>query len=286
MFVFDFLADVVLEQIWDWLYARVISVLCELFSMMSYMGVELLDYPWVKAIIQLFHKLGWALFVVGLVVALFECGIEYQSGRGNFKEFWMNVLKGFFAASLFTVLPVELFKLSVRWQALFISALGGISDSSGIGSMAADVLQTVIDNSSGPLNLTGIFIFIAYGYAVIKVFFSNLKRGGILVTQIAVGSLYMFSLPRGCISPFAGWMKTVIGLCLTTFLQSIFLTAGLMVFRDNMILGLGLMLSAGEIPRICGQFGLETGTRANIMGGVYAAQTMINITRTIAKAVV
>ena len=42
-----------------------------------------------------------------------------------------------------------------------------------------------------------LFMIIMMGYAVIKVFFSNLKRGGILLIQIAVGSLYMFSVPRG-----------------------------------------------------------------------------------------
>ena len=39
-----------------------------------------------------------------------------------------------------------------------------------------------------------IFCVILMAYAVIKVFFSNLKRGGILLIQIAVGSLYMFSI--------------------------------------------------------------------------------------------
>ena len=65
-----------------------------------------------------------------------------------------------------------------------------------------------------------IFILIMMGYAVIKVFFANLKRGGILLIQIAVGSLYMFSVPRGYIDGFTGWCKQVIGLCLTTFLQA------------------------------------------------------------------
>ncbi len=41
-----------------------------------------------------------------------------------------------------------------------------------------------------------IFLLIMMGYAVIKVFFANLKRGGILLIQIAVGSLYLFSVPR------------------------------------------------------------------------------------------
>jgi hypothetical protein len=114
-----------------------------------------------------------------------------------------------------------------------------------------------------------LFLIILMGYAVIKVFFSNLKRGGILLIQIAVGSLYMFSVPRGYIDGFTQWCKQIIGLCLTTFLQATILVAGLMVVPDHCLLGLGLMLSAGEVPRIAGAFGLDTSTRANLMSAVY-----------------
>ena len=41
----------------------------------------------------------------------------------------------------------------------------------------------------------------------------------------------MFSVPRGYIDGFTQWIKQVIGLCLTAFLQSTILVAGLMVFR-------------------------------------------------------
>jgi len=81
------------------------------------------------------------------------------------------------------------------------------------------------------------------------------------------------------------WCKQVIGLCLTAFLQSTILIAGLMVVKDHALLGLGLMLAAGEIPRIAGQFGLDTSTKSNLMGTVYAAQTAVNMTRTIVQAV-
>ena len=129
------------------------------------------------------------------------------------------------------------------------------------------------------------FCTILMAYAVIKVFFSNLKRGGILLIQIAVGSLYMFSIPRGYIDGFIQWMKQVIGLCLTAFLQATILTAGLMVLQDHALLGLGLMLSAGEVPRIAGAFGLDTTTRANIMSAVYTVQSVVNTTRTVVQAV-
>ena len=130
-----------------------------------------------------------------------------------------------------------------------------------------------------------LFCIILMAYAIIKVFFANLKRGGILLIQIAVGSLYMFSVPRGYGDGFIQWCKQVIGLCLTAFLQATILVAGLMVFKDHALLGLGLMLSAGEIPRIAGAFGLDTTTKANIMSAVYTAQSAVNMTRTVVAAV-
>ena len=69
------------------------------------------------------------------------------------------------------------------------------------------------------------------------------------------------------------------------FLQATILVAGLMVFKDHALLGLGLMLSAGEIPRIAGAFGLDTTTRANISSAVYTAQSAVSMTRTVVAAV-
>ena len=127
-----------------------------------------------------------------------------------------------------------------------------------------------------------LFCIILMAYAVIKVFFANLKRGGILLIQIAVGSLYMFSVPRGYTDGFVQWCKQIIGLCLTAFLQATILAAGLMLFRDHALLGLGLMLSAGEVPRVAGAFGMDTSTKANVMSAVYATQSIVNTTKTIA----
>ena len=130
-----------------------------------------------------------------------------------------------------------------------------------------------------------LFCIILMAWAVLKVFFANLKRGGILLIQIAVGSLYMFSVPRGYLDGFVGWMKQVIGLCLTAFLQSTILIAGLMVFKEHALMGVGLMLSAGEVPRIAGNFGVDTTTRASLSSAVYTAQSAISVTRTIAAVV-
>ena len=126
-------------------------------------------------------------------------------------------------------------------------------------------------------------LLIAFAYCVIKVFFQNIKRGGILLVQMSVGSLYIFSVPRGYSDGFTQWMKQVAALCLTAFMQTT-LFAWLMTFSVNMLLGLGIMLAASEVPRIAQQFGLDSSTKFNMMSAVHATTTAINLTRAIARS--
>lgn len=298
MFIWDFILGDVMSQLIDWIYGQVIGFLGDFFSQMGNMGVELFEMNWVASIVLFFSYLAWALYGTGLVVSCFETGIEYQHGRGSIKDAALNAIKGFMAVSLFTIVPVELFKLSVNLQSSLTAGLTGYGQSFGeVANQIITGLGSIPDPSgaissgifgglsviTSPIML--LFIIIMMGYSVIKVFFANLKRGGILLIQIAVGSLYMFSVPRGYIDGFVQWCKQIIGLCLTTFLQATILTAGLMVLKDHALLGLGLMLAAGEVPRIAGAFGLDTSTRANMMSAVYTAQAAVNTTRTVVQAV-
>lgn len=284
-----------LDDIIDWFYSQVVGFLGNFFSEMGNMGAELFQMEWVQSIVLFFSYLAWALYAVGLVVACFECGVEYASGRGNIRETALNAIKGFFAVSLFSVVPVRLYELAVSLQATMTAGITGYGASS-IGEVASQALEeySLIDSITGTASgeyagigsvtspIMILFCLILMAYAVIKVFFANLKRGGILLIQIAVGSLYQFSVPRGYTDGFVQWCKQIIGLCLTAFLQAIILVAGLMLFRDHALLGIGLMLSAGEVPRVAGAFGMDTSTRANVMSAVYATQTIVNTTRTIA----
>lgn len=298
MFIWDFVLGTVLSQLIDWLYEQAVGFLGDFFSVMGNMGVELFEMSWIQSIVLFFSYLAWALYGTGLVVSVFEIGIQYQNGRGNIKDAGLNAIKGFMAASLFTVAPVELFKLSVNLQSSLTAGLTGYGQS--FGETAGGIIAELGSSADlGSVTSSGIFggltsitspimmllVIILMGYAVIKVFFGNLKRGGILLIQIAVGSLYMFSVPRGYIDGFVNWCKQVIGLCLTTFLQATILTVGLLVLKDNALLGIGLMLSAGEVPRIAGAFGLDTSTKASITSAMHTAQTAVSTTKMITQAV-
>ncbi len=280
------------NAIWNslirWFYETVYGILSDFFMLIGLMGAEIFNLSWVQATVEIFTLFGWGLFVAGLVVAIFDVAIEYQTGRANIKTTSINILKGFFACSLIGVVPIELYKFCITLQNTFshdIAAIFGESHTVGIVGLGTSVLENIFNSAMGTtVSAFNLFILIAYAYCIIKMFFANIKRGGILLIQIAVGSLYMFSVPRGYQDGFNQWMKQVIATCLTAFLQTTLLYMGLMTFSDNMLLGLGIMLAANEVPRIAQQFGLDSSVKVNAMNVVHATSTAVNLTRTITKA--
>lgn len=278
MFIFDFAAEDIMDAALSWLYQKIIGLFGDFFAAMNTMGIDLFAQPWVNQIVKLFSNIGWSLFVVGIIVALFEFAIESQNGRGDPKALALNIIKGFMAVNLFTVVPVKLYGFAVAMQSSMFGDMTGlivVEDK----SLVQEILDMIASIAFDPL--LAIFIVIMTGYAIVKVFFASLKRGGILLIQIAVGSMYMFSVPRGFSDGFIMWIKQVIATCLTTFLQSTMLVCGLILFKEHWLLGLGVMLSAGEIPRIAGMFGLETSVRPNIAGAINTAQSAVRLTQTI-----
>ncbi|MBO6229413.1 MAG: hypothetical protein J6O50_02520 [Ruminiclostridium sp.] len=281
MFLLDFSVDQLMNMLLDWIYQQIVKVIGDFFGTINQMGVDLFSQPWIQQIVALFSKLGWALFAVGFVVAIFEFAIEYQNGRGDPKALALNTLKGFFAVSLFTVLPVRLYALSLSMQIGMNSDMTGYIQVDAVKSYVDIALDVISVKLFGPL--LAIIIIVMMAYAVVKVFLASLKRGGILLIQMAIGSLYMFSVPRGYTDGLIMWMKQVIALCLTSFLQSTMLIAGLILFKDTWLLGLGIMLAAGEIPRIAGNFGLETAARPNVNMVINTAQSAVHLVKMVAK---
>ena len=290
---FQWIGETITSTIWTtmlrWFYETIYDAVADFFELIGNMGADIFDLSWVQATVKLFTLFGWSLFAAGLVVAIFDVAVEYQSGRANIKTTAINILKGFFACSLIGVVPIELYKFCITLQNTFahdLAALGGASQTFELGITAKGVLvgSFFAGNLSSQLGLFTLLCLIAFAYCVVKIFFQNIKRGGILLVQMAVGSLYMFSVPRGYTDGFVQWMKQVAAICLTAFMQTTLLYLGLMTFPQNMLLGLGIMLSANEVPRIAQQFGLDSSVKVNMMSVVHATTTAVNLTRTIARA--
>ena len=279
------------QTIWStmmtWMYDTVYSAVADFFSMMGNMGADIFDLKWVQATVYLFTLFGWGLFIAGVIVAVFDLAIEYQNGRGNVKNTMINILKGFFACSLIGIVPIELYKFAITLQNTFANDIAFLVAGEQVADIADKslfVLGTVFSPTmNANSGLFSLLALIAFVYCVIKIFFQNIKRGGILLIQMSVGSLYMFSVPRGYSDGFVQWMKQVVALCLTAFMQTTLLYLGLLTFPTNMLMGLGIMLAAGEVPKIAQQFGMDTSTKFNVMSVVHATTTAINLTRMVAR---
>ena len=176
-----------MDNLIDWFYGQIVGFLGNFFSAMGNMGVEIFELEWVQAIVLFFSQLGWALYGVSLVVCAFEFGIEYTTGRANLQHTALGAIKGFLAVSLFTILPVRLYALSVSLQGRLSAGLTGygtsigdvgqqiITDLSSVESIA-DMTQVTLDFGFGVITspIMLLFCIILMAYAVIKVFFADL----------------------------------------------------------------------------------------------------------------
>ena len=99
-----------------------------------------------------FSRFAWVLYAVGLVVAGFEYAIQSQSGRGDLHGLALNGIKGFMTVSLFTTVPVELYRLCVTLQGTFASGLTQLmgGENGSIGSLTRAAM--------GALNGYGAFV--------------------------------------------------------------------------------------------------------------------------------
>ena len=256
--------SLIFDMFFDWLYFMIYDAIASLFTIIDETTADIFAIPWVEAFIMLFHHIGWILFACGLIVAVFDTAIGYENGQANIKGTCLNVLKGFFAASLITVVPQRLYSFSVSLQHTFSIDLTRTM----LQSSSTDVMEaatSVINTLSADISPSSLFFIVLFGYCVIKVILANVKRGGILLCQIAVGSLYMFSVPRGYTDGFVGWCKQIIATCLTAFLQTSILYVGLITFQEHPIVAVGLCLSSTEVPRIAQMFGLDTSIKVNMM---------------------
>lgn len=261
-------ADAISDAIWDimfeWIFNKVYGLIAELFTFINETATDIFALSWVQVFVGLFGSFAWMLFVCGLIVAVFDTAVAYESGQANIKNTCINVLKGFMAASLVTVVPQRLYSFCVNMQGTFATELLG-NFISGTSDTMADTGLAVIFALASDISLFSLFFMILFGYCTVKVVFANIKRGGIMLCQIAVGSLYMFGVPRGYTDGFYSWCKQVIATCLTAFLQTVILYLGLLTYTQHPLIAVGICLSATEVPRIAQMYGLDTSVRVNMM---------------------
>lgn len=301
-----------IEQLETWLYYNTLNLMNEFNKYMGNMGADLFDNNFIQGIIYFFQLLATALFAVGSVVAILEYFISYDDGKGSLKDTGMNIGRGMLASVLFMTVPVKLYQLSVNVEAAIAAVVNTAASASNsshtsapsssgtmiagaiaffenmvIGNPLASVIGSIASSAASQgtqqqhvPQVSELIFLLAFAFAFLKILFGNLKRGGILFVQICVGSLYMFSIPRGYLDGFYSWCRQVIGLCFTALVQNLMLVAGLYVFKGQMIIGTGLMLAGAEVPRVAQMFGLDASVKANLTSAVHTVSSIVSLGKT------
>ena len=117
------IGDWIWECMFEWLFNLIFGAVSELFEFINESAADIFDMAWAGAFLSLFHHLAWMLFICGMVVAIFDTAISYESGQANIKNTCLNVLKGFMAANLVTVVPQRLYSFCTDLQGTFATDL-------------------------------------------------------------------------------------------------------------------------------------------------------------------
>ena len=95
--IYEGIGEVVSKIIWDtmlkWVYETIYGAIADFFTSINNFGAEMFELGWIKAAVHLFVLFGWALFITGTAVAVFDVAIEYQHGRANVRSCFLNILK-------------------------------------------------------------------------------------------------------------------------------------------------------------------------------------------------
>lgn len=311
-----------LEEIYHYIYYQVVSLATTMLDDVNGLTVDLFSNPVISAILNFFGMLAWGLGLLGAGIAVMDFCVSYRTGGGgSFLGTGMNMLRLLVALLTFTTIPVLVFQFSMDiYGYVRAAAVGSMSGTSvSITDLAKGAIDSMFKSVYGVLPTSqitgGIWSFLkqlqdgfqgtditdaAFStnadwwsliqlvmlvWAIFKIFFGNLKRGGILLVQVCVGSLHMLSLARGYTDGFNAWCKQVTATCFTAFVQNLLYLLALIMIQDaeatSLYFGLGLMLVAAEVPRIAQMFGLDTSTRGNIGSVVHSASSFMMIVRQI-----
>lgn len=258
--------------------------LTDLFNYNNNFTTSLFNNSMVNSLLWFISSLGILFFIMGIAFAIFEFGVNTQEGRGNsVPDLFLNIVKGLLASSCFTTLPVLLLRFTNDICNMVCKSFTNNATIEFIYNSQSGNTANFFSGFGYPIFLIIVFI------CMFKVFLANIKRGGILVTLMFIGSIHMFSVPRGYMDSFSGWCKQIIGICITSFMSNILVVLGAVVYSTNggadfgdLILAVGAMLAASEVPRIAQQFGLDTNMRTNVTQAIFAASGVTSIVRSFA----
>lgn len=214
------------------------------------------------------------LFLCGVGFAIANWAISVNEGTSeSIMTTFKNCIIGLVATLGFVIIPVNLLRFTAECCQLIIA------------DMSLDAITNQItDVISSDITVVGVLIYPLFTIitlvCLIKIFLSNIKRGGTLLILLTICPIHIFSIPRGHTEGFYSWCKQVLALCLTTFVQNFLVSLSFLIIATsseisiiNVVMSLGVCLASMEAPRFMDRLGLDTSLSVNLSSGVSAINT-------------
>ena len=214
----------------------------------------------------------YALFICGIGFSVASWAISVNEGTGeSIMVTFKNIFIGLFATLGFVTIPVNLLRFTAQCCELVITDLST--------EVVSQRINNVIETDT---TILGVVIFplftLATFYCCLRIFLSNIKRGGSLIILLTICPIHIFSIPRGHLEPFYSWCKQILALCLTTFVQNFLVSLSFLIIGSskevtviNIITSLGVSLASLEAPKFMDRLGMDTsiqkGEITRVVGG-------------------
>ncbi|MBQ2972373.1 MAG: hypothetical protein IJE16_07490 [Ruminococcus sp.] len=258
-----------------------------LINLMSGGFDELISNGAVQAYLSLLEVFASFLFVAGTAFSMAEWAINTnEGGASGIMSTFKYIILGLFATLGFTTIPILLMQFTAWCTQILISSVAVNSDVF-IDNLSKNFANFNTDKGGAILWIVFCIIFIV---CIIKIFLSNMKRGGVLLIQLFACPIHIFNIPRGRVDAFFSWCKQVLALYLTTFTQNFLMSLGIMmvgassgITTSNMCLCIGVLLASAEAPQILQQFGLDTSVKASPSQAIFAASGVTNIVSSLSR---
>lgn len=268
-----------MDIIFNYLKDKIIGGAGDVIVFMTQASINLLQNEIVKNVLDLFEYIGWLILVIGVLFAIANLYIRFlETGRLELHFFIINVTQSIIAIFFLRVGATEIFILGNTLNKLICKVTSEPDYNKSINSFV-DYLVTMRFNTIWIL-----FIGLVAIISIMVSLFQIMKRGGMYIAQIAMGYIYLFSLPAGNTDGFSEWIKQTVAIALTNVLQTTLLFVGMnLMAREgkDIILGLGVILGASSVEKIAGRYGMSTSISRSIRG--FTSTIGMNLGRLIFK---
>lgn len=284
-----------MDYIFDYLLAAILKGAGSIIEIISDNTLGFFTLPIVINVLDLFEYVGGALLVCGLLFGITKHAIEAQEDGGTeWHQLILNIFYSILALAFIRAGVIFLFTLSKAVQKSLFTTIDASNYETVFNkmqtSLATGVAPSATPGSAGLSSLWIIVIVVMLIVMLLIIFFQMLKRTGIILAHIAIGYLHVFSLPSGNFNDFFSWCKMAVAICATNIIQTTLLLIGMSLITvdtsiQRIFLGMGVLLAATEVEKVCERFGFSTGTRRQLGSAVNSVNSSVKLYRNVSGIV-